>query len=397
MNILFLDNIKQRLKQNQTIVKIWNKINLYKNRIYAILKLKSNKKNTHIDYSCEESYAYLNSIKKNKYKDIDCYSFRNEIKFDLSIIIPAYNVEKYIKDCIDSVINQITKYTYEIIIVNDGSKDDTLKILNEYMENENLTIINQENRGLSGARNSAIDICKGRYIMFVDSDDIILDNCIQSLLECGYENNADIVEGKYRNFTFKEELNDVGKKVKNDLNIYQYDIDSKFILKCDGFAWGKIYNRELWNGVRFPEGLTFEDTIIKFILARNSKKYIMIDNLIYGYRYNPTSITATACKNYTGLDSLYIMLYLLQDREKLKVKEDSILYILTIYQLSKYLYNRTSNFDDELLLHILVISKQILISIKEYRPKKIGFWMKNIEKSILDLDIENWKLFSKCL
>ena len=94
------------------------------------------------------------------------------MKHKFSLIIPAYNVEKYIKKCLDSVLNQ-TYNNYEIIIINDGSTDNTSKILESYKSNKKIKIINQENKGLSNARNTGVSNAKGDYILFIDSDDFI--------------------------------------------------------------------------------------------------------------------------------------------------------------------------------------------------------------------------------
>ena len=117
----------------------------------------------------EEARRQLNNTSAKPNMD---YSVKNEsINKDLSIIVPAYNSEKTIEQCINSVITQETKYDYELIVVNDGSTDRTKEIVEKFND-EKIVLINQENRGFSGARNRGIDECVGKYIMFLDSDDI---------------------------------------------------------------------------------------------------------------------------------------------------------------------------------------------------------------------------------
>ena len=119
----------------------------------------------------------------------------------ISVIIPAYNVEKYIKRCVDSVLNQNYE-KFEIIIINDGSTDSTLNICNEnYKNKENIKIINQENRGLSGARNAGINAAIGEYLMFVDGDDFLdNNNCLEKINEVISKRKYDIVQYKMKYF-----------------------------------------------------------------------------------------------------------------------------------------------------------------------------------------------------
>lgn len=113
----------------------------------------------------------------------------------VSIIVPVYNVEKYLKRCLDSLVNQTLK-DIEIICVNDGSTDGSLAILNEYVRNDDrIVVINQENSGQSVARNRGIDVAKGEYIGFVDSDDWVCEDYFERLHNSAIQNNAEIAVG----------------------------------------------------------------------------------------------------------------------------------------------------------------------------------------------------------
>ena len=114
----------------------------------------------------------------------------------MSIIVPVYNAEKNLETCIKSLINQKTKFTYEIICVNDGSNDASREILNRWSKcDDRIIVVNQNNGGASIARNTGIKIAQGRYFFFVDADDIVPENSINLLLEAALRNNADIVQG----------------------------------------------------------------------------------------------------------------------------------------------------------------------------------------------------------
>lgn len=138
---------------------------------------------------------------KNHDCKTSCIRDNDELKtwnYQLSIIIPAYNCESSVERCIKSVLLQKIKYTYEIIVINDGSTDNTQDVLNKFENIENIHIIEQKNKGFSGARNTGIDFATGRYLMFLDSDDEMLPNSINALLDRAYEYDADIVEGGFR-------------------------------------------------------------------------------------------------------------------------------------------------------------------------------------------------------
>ena len=123
-------------------------------------------------------------------------------QYDLQIIVPAYNVEKYVAECLESILNQKTHYSYLVTVVNDGCTDKTPEILRSYQTKypERMEVINQENRGLSGARNAALKVLKGRYITFLDSDDVMPESAIEALLDKA--DGKDIIQGGW--YTFEQ-------------------------------------------------------------------------------------------------------------------------------------------------------------------------------------------------
>lgn len=235
----------------------------------------------------------------------------------ISIIIPIYNVEKYLKRCLDSVVNQTYKYI-EIILVNDGSPDNCGKICDEYAKiDSRIKVIHKENGGLSSARNAALDIVSGEYIMFVDSDDWISENSLEQLNE--YINmDYDIINFK---FSFVEE------KTENIIefngrteNSYECDllsyIDKLFSGELDFFIWNKLYKRDLFDGVRFPEGRNYEDLATIYKLYFKAKSIIVTDYTLYYYWLgNSNSITSNSTvKNMTD--------YLVSAKEIYKVNKN---------------------------------------------------------------------------
>lgn len=283
---------------------------------------------------------------------------------DLTIIIPCYNTGKYLYQCVTSCINQKTSFKYNIIIVNDGSTDNTIDILNELKKidtKEILTIINTENGGVAKARNKALDTPLGRYIMFVDSDDSISKNSIQTLLEKTDNFLYDIVEGSY--YDYKECFYIKIKKYNKHKNVVYSDFRKA---KLIGYPWGKIIKRELFENVYFPDGLWYEDTIITYLIYPKAKKIKTISNNVYERRMSDTSITRNAKKDLKRVDNFWIMYEIFEYINTFKTIDKDILYEQTIYQLGIMYKNRNSILDED--VRKLIFNASCYLFVTEY-PK----------------------------
>lgn len=178
----------------------------------------------------------------------------------LSMVLPAYNVASYIEACVESCENQdISKENYEIIIVNDGSTDRTLKIAEKLKNNySNISVISQENQGLSMARNNGADLAKGKYLWFIDSDDKISKNCVKTVLNLIESEKLDIL-GVAPSNPFKEEfpIDEYEKFLTDKMSGRNWLKNSNFY--CG--AWGYIIKREFWKSLpyKFCKGICFED------------------------------------------------------------------------------------------------------------------------------------------
>ena len=204
----------------------------------------------------------------------------------ISVIVPVYNVEKYLKRCLDSIINQ-TYDKLEIICVNDGSTDNSLEILKGYkVKDSRIKIITQENQGLSEARNAGLKIASGEYISFIDSDDWIDGYYYESMIAKIYSSNADIVFASMKSMKGNEIVINTNKK----------QIVNKFYQKVrllhNGSVCDKVIKRELFvkNDISFIKGRYFEDNIVLLQLAFFSKKLVTDNAVSYNYFFNPNSI-----------------------------------------------------------------------------------------------------------
>lgn len=222
----------------------------------------------------------------------------------ISVIIPVYNAEKYLRKCLNSILNQ-TYTKLEIILVNDGSKDSSLSICYEYKKKDDrIKIINNDNHGVSYSRNCGISISTGEYIMFIDADDYIENNFIEKLITCNEYETYDLFISCYTDFydenIFKEQ------KLIDD-NILTFDLKKDYlnIVKYLRTPWGKIYklNTIKENNIRFPEDyITAEDQIFNFMYLKYIKKYRFLNECLYFYRHeNKDSLSSS--KSYEAFIS----------------------------------------------------------------------------------------------
>lgn len=239
-------------------------------------------------------------------------------EFDVQIIVPVYNVEKYLKHCLDSIISQKTDASFLITVINDGSTDNSAKILNRYQDHPQIEIIHQDNKGFSGARNTGLDNLKGRYIMFVDSDDSLTENAIQSLYVNTKNEDLDIIVGAY---------NSVDNQEKK-LSTVHFKKDS-----IKGFAWGKLYKASLFKTIQFPVKYWFEDTVISLIILYLTDKISIINQPVYNYRFNPSGITRKSLHQPKILDTVYVTQRLLQDFKRLKISATESFYERLLRQI----------------------------------------------------------------
>ncbi len=222
----------------------------------------------------------------------------------ISVIVPVYNVEKYLRDCLDSIVNQTYK-NLEIILVNDGSKDSSGAICDEYKnKDKRIQVVHKENGGLSSARNVGLDIAKGEYISFLDSDDYIHKEFIKKLYSLCVENNLDIAQCEF--YEFKDKVEEVNEVERVNVFTPLEMINNIFLL--DGYhnvvVWNKLYKKYLFESMRFPLGKIHEDEFTTYKVFYECKTSIATTNLKYHYyRKSNTSITGVKF-NIKRLDAL---------------------------------------------------------------------------------------------
>ena len=204
----------------------------------------------------------------------------------ISVIVPVYNIEKYIARCIESLMNQTYK-DLEIILVDDGSTNSAGEICDAYAQKDNrIKVIHRENGGLSAARNTGIDIATGEYISFIDGDDWIEDTMYEEMVQLAKEQLADLVVCRYR-CIYKNHETDGST---GQITVYEKPLSmlKQYLKEDEAFliqhaAWNKLYHRELLGEERFPEGKWYEDVVFSAKILSKVKKGIYLDHALYNY------------------------------------------------------------------------------------------------------------------
>lgn len=243
----------------------------------------------------------------------------------ISIVVPIYNSEKYLNECLDSLY-RLDLSNKEIILVNDGSTDNSLKIAKEYYKKyrDNTKLISQENQGLSEARNTGINSSEGEYLFFLDSDDFVNSENLEKFLQEGIEKKQDILIGNYYHYYTKSQKTELKKYSEKLLNIYNKPGDFFLIEGVKEKAFTEIVCRNLFkkeflikNTLYFEKGLLHEDTLFTLQAYRLAQKVGYSKEKIYYYRQdNPNSIMRNLKeKNYVHM--MYILNKLIKFQENL--------------------------------------------------------------------------------
>lgn len=218
----------------------------------------------------------------------------------ISVVLPVYNVEKYLEQCLTSICNQTFK-NFELIIVNDGSTDNSLNIINSFRKKcSNIKYIEQKNQGLSVARNNAIHVAEGDYIIFIDSDDFISTNMLEDMYRKAIETSAEVVICNYYEFKESEPLSNFEVKINaNESKIYNGQEVSIMMLNLDisGVTWNKLLNlnRLKQSNIQFEPGRYTQDwyPIFKYISQCNRVSFVNKAHYHYRIRLGATTSKKT--------------------------------------------------------------------------------------------------------
>lgn len=227
----------------------------------------------------------------------------------ISILVPCYNVERYLRQCLDSIINQTFK-ALEIICLNDGSKDGTLDILNEYAnKDKRIIVVDKPNSGYGSTMNKGLEMAKGKYVGIVESDDYIELNMFQQLYDTAEKYNLDLTRCLYR------EVNEVTGKTQEvnfeSIGLYKCNEvfkpkEQKYIFYTQPSIWAGLYRKDILdiNDIRFLEtpGASYQDTSFAFKVYANSERVMVLREFLHNYRINESSSVSSPGKVFCVCD-----------------------------------------------------------------------------------------------
>lgn len=314
---------------------------------------------------------------------------------DLSIVIPVYNYADILDNTIQAILNQNTRYNFDVIFVDDGSTDGARDILKKYESCPNVKLVFQENGGIGSARNTGINNATGKYLMFVDCDDIVHDDIIETLMSKAYEKDLDLVIAAHNLVKEKNgEAYSVVPNVYPQKNLVGYKNGDE-IMNYPGLPWAKVYKRELWNNVRFFPGYWYEDTIIQFLIFTQVKTYDYVPKVVYDYKWYEKNFSHTQNnKNQIRtIERYWIIIEIIKRYNELSLPIDAQFYTLLITHFSAYYYPSISGHKQEIIDALFVLAKQ---EIDKYKIEdiKLPYVMKNVEKAFDTRDKALWKLAS---
>lgn len=293
----------------------------------------------------------------------------------ISVIIPVYGVEKYIAQCLESVIDQTYK-NLEIIVVNDGTKDRSAEIAKEYAAKDSrIKVYDFKNAGLSVARNRGLEIATGEYISYLDSDDWLDTKMYETLLETAMKNEADMVKcGIIETNGASEE-----KITFSDVKIINNEQHNAFANYFKGIlwtlAWNGLYKKELAKKVNFPDNVVHEDNYSSGMFLYLAKKVIAMPSCLNYYRVNDAGISKGGVKR--PLDKILAISKLKQDLLKLGFADKKI-----DWKLSVEFYHFVRGWNDD-LYRVVAMKKDLyeyVMSNLDTRRKLSFWWMRRKKK-----------------
>lgn len=324
------------------------------------------------EYSLEDLRATVSKVRECPTDVFPSILFNKARTIDLSVIVPVYNVETYLRQCLDGLFSEDVDFSYEVIAINDGSTDSSGDILDSYaMLYDKLRVFHCANAGLAAARNRGIELSRGKWVAFVDSDDAVSIHALKMLLDAACAARADYSIASY------VMVDESGSVIGSVRELLESDLT---------VAWGAVYKSEVWETLRFPEGCWYEDTIIPYLIWSRYAG-ISVPGAIYQYRQRAGSIVSTTRGNPKGLDYFWLTEISI-DEGIARGVSSSILAPLTLKRMGP-----TMLFCSEALNGIQMKALFLLCSeiIDRFEPicKDGGYWQ-NLEMALRARDYRRW-------
>ena len=281
---------------------------------------------------------------------------------DFSLIIPLFNSSKYLDNLIPALINQRTGFKYEIIFVDDGSKDDTLAEIREYERKYSslIRVIAKENGGISNARNSGLLVSKGKYIGFMDHDDMADENYVQELISAAYSNDADLVKCE---IVVKNQDGSICENIQTvDEVISSSEADK--LMAYDGYIWACAISRKLFEHLRFPDSYWYEDMITRFLIYPRCNKIVNTTKtkyVKYEHETNASKILWSS-KNYKSLEQLYLLEHIFDCVPKFEIEKDLFIAKALLSEAGGTTEYRVNKLDSDIKKQVFIALRKIVLS-----------------------------------
>lgn len=288
--------------------------------------------------------------------------------YKVSIIVPVYNVEKYISDCLESLVNQSLQ-EIEIIIVNDGSPDNSLAIANEYYDKykDKIRIFTTENKGVSHARNFGIDKAKGEYILFVDSDDTIqLDMCEKLYNKAINDQNDLVICGRNNIYENQKTGSVTLQESKTNVLSQNFALSNRSFefAHISPFPWDKLFKREIIGDIRFPLNMRFEDIVFSYKVLFNSKSIGVVEEPLYNYRRTTEGgfLNSFSDEIYDIVKAFDMLFTYMKENSLMDMYLEEIEYICARHFLYRYpaLFNENNTGKIDLKIGIINVTHEFL-------------------------------------
>lgn len=347
---------------------------------------------------CDNSLEIISEVfPKTEFKtEIVSNDVDNSI--DVSVIVPIYNYSKLIPSLINSILNQKTKYNFELILVDDGSTDGASEICDDFANKDNrVVVIHQKNAGIGAARDTGLNNARGKYIMFADCDDFVKDEFIETMLDEAYKTDNDIVICGYT-LVKKQDNKEISRREIqcSPNNLKGYKDSEDLIMNYQGLPWNKIYKREIFSDIRYIPGYWYEDTISHFLVFRKCKTFSYVNKSLYDYMWYENNFSHTQNKvSPKSLQRYWMLEVMSEETERIGLKKDSGYYKVLLRHLGKVLYSGVSSFDEKIKVAAFTAGCDLLIQAKPKDIYNLTYFEKKLEKVLLNKNIGKWELISQ--
>ena len=317
----------------------------------------------------------------------------------ISVIFPVYNVEKYVEEALDSIVNQTIFDDIEVVIVDDGSQDNSRFIITKYeLDHENIKIVRKENGGLSSARNYGMDNSNGEYVHFFDSDDYLLPYACEKLYNLAIKNNLEVATSNFLRFNDEKTWNHhtpqfVLKDIEGECELT--NMQEYTNLTWDMYCTDKLYKSEFLkkNNIRFFEGITFEDNLFSIEVLSKAKKVGLLDDYTFCWRTRESNDSITQSFTLQRANDLVNMFHMVQEKKKNKeVLRTKYLKWLTV-DISYYI-ETIQNYPEESHEHLFESIYGVYDLIPEEFTENLNSYYTTLYKMLKNKDWDSLLLYT---